>query len=51
MILDSYIVGTQILLNNLEIDVADIKFKCVFIRITGDKAIVTTLCHAILSMD
>jgi len=46
-IIDSYIVDTQILSNHFEIDICDIKYKCVFIGIADDKAIVTTLCHTL----
>jgi len=49
-IIDSYKVDTQILSNNFEIDIFDIKYKCVFIGIANDKAIITTLCHT-LTMD
>jgi len=45
-IIDSYIVDIKLLSNEFEVD-EDIKYKCICICITGDKAIVTTLCHTL----
>lgn len=50
IIIDSYIIDTQLLSNEFEVDINDIKYKCICICITGNKAIVTTLCHT-LSID
>jgi hypothetical protein len=48
-IIDSYIVDTHLLSNEFKINISDIKYKCTFICITDNKAIVTTLCRTLSS--
>jgi hypothetical protein len=46
-IIDYQIVDTTLLSNNFSINLNEIKYKCIFIQITDNKAIVTSLRHSL----
>lgn len=46
-LIDSLIVDTTLLSNNFSINLNEIKYKCIFIQIANNKAIVTSLRHSL----
>lgn len=45
--LGTFNVNTALLLDTFIISVSDVKYKCFFVFISNENAIVTTLCHSI----
>lgn len=46
-IIDSQIVDTTLLSNNFSVNLNEIKYKCLYVQITDNKAIVTSLRHSL----
>jgi len=43
-----FVVDTNVLCNLYSICESDLKFKCLFIKLSNSKAIILSLCHEIL---